>query len=99
MRFDCDWSSDVCSSDLTALSSTGLAQWQAPTGGGIGTVTSIAAGAATSAVQTGTSGLAFSVNPITSTGTIALSTTAVSAGVYGAGGANVGVFTVDTQGR
>ncbi len=66
------------------------------TGSG-GTVTSISAG--TPGAQTGTSGLTFSPNPITGTGTIALSNTGVTAGTYGNSGANVPNITVDAQGR
>ena len=57
-------------------------------GGGSGTVTSITAG----------TGINVSPSPITTTGTVALANTAVTAGVYGNATIN-GVFTVDAQGR
>ena len=57
-------------------------------GGGSGTVTSIAAG----------TGINVSPSPITTTGTVALANTAVTAGTYGNATIN-GVFTVDAQGR
>jgi len=57
-------------------------------GGGTGTVTSIAAG----------TGINVSPSPITTTGTVALANTAVTAGTYGNATIN-GVFTVDAQGR
>lgn len=62
-----------------------------------GTVTSISAGIP--GAQTGTSGLTFSTNPITSTGSIALSNTGVTAGSYGNSGGNIPNITVDAQGR
>jgi len=62
-----------------------------------GTVTSISAG--TPGTNTAGSGLTFSSNPITSTGSIALSNTGVTAGTYGNSGANVPNITVDAQGR
>ena len=55
-------------------------------GGGSGTVTSVATG-------TGLTG-----GPITTTGTVSLANTAVTAGTYGNATIN-GVFTVDAQGR
>ena len=66
------------------------------TGSG-GTVTSIGAG--TSGTETGTSGLTFSSNPITGSGTIALANSGVTAGTYGNTGANIPYFTVDARGR
>ena len=57
-------------------------------GGGSGTVTSITAG----------TGINVSPSPITTTGTVALANTAVTAGTYGNATIN-GVFTVDAQGR
>lgn len=57
-------------------------------GGGSGTVTSIAAG----------TGINVSPSPITTTGTVALANTAVTAGTYG-NATQVGTFTVDAQGR
>jgi hypothetical protein len=57
-------------------------------GGGSGTVTSVAAG----------TGLTATPNPIVSTGTIALADTLVAPGTYGSA-TEVGVFTVDQQGR
>jgi len=57
-------------------------------GGSNGTVTSIAAG----------TGINVSPSPITTTGTVALANTAVTAGTYGNATIN-GVFTVDAQGR
>lgn len=63
---------------------TGTLTWSPA--GGIGTVTSVATG-------TGLTG-----GPITTTGTIALSNTAVTTGTYGTS-TSVGQFTVDQQGR
>ena len=57
-------------------------------GGSNGTITSIAAG----------TGINVSPSPITTTGTVSLANTAVTAGTYGNATIN-GVFTVDAQGR
>jgi hypothetical protein len=57
-----------------------------------GTVTSIGPG--TPGAATGSSGLTFSANPITSSGTLALSNTGVTAGTY-----TRATVTVDAQGR
>ena len=64
------------------------------TGGGI---TSIGPG--TSGTETSGSGLTFSANPITTTGTIALSNSGVTAGTYGNSGGNIPNITVDARGR
>jgi len=63
---------------------TGIATWQAVSGSG--TVTNVAAG-------TGLTG-----GPITSTGTLSLANTAVTAGSYGSA-STIPTFTVDAQGR
>lgn len=73
-------------------------QWiRLATGSLSGGITSLSAG--TSGAETGTSGLTFSVNPITSAGSIALANSGVTAGTYGQTGANVAYFTVDARGR
>ena len=64
------------------------------TGGGI---TSIGPG--TSGTETSGSGLTFSANPITTTGTIALANSGVTAGTYGNSGGNIPNITVDARGR
>jgi hypothetical protein len=67
------------------------------TGSSSGTVTSIGPGA--SGAETSSSGLTFSVNPITTSGTMALSNSGVTAGTYGNAGANIPNITVDARGR
>ena len=72
-------------------------QWvKFATGTGAG-ITSIGPG--TSGTETSGSGLTFSANPITTTGTIALSNSGVTAGTYGNSGGNVPNITVDARGR
>jgi len=72
-------------------------QWvKFATGTGAG-ITSIGPG--TSGTETSGSGLTFSANPITTTGTIALSNSGVTAGTYGSSGANIPNITVDARGR
>jgi hypothetical protein len=72
-------------------------QWvKFATGTGAG-ITSIGSG--TSGTETSGSGLTFSANPITTTGTIALSNSGVAAGTYGNSGANIPNITVDARGR
>jgi len=72
-------------------------QWvKFATGTGAG-ITSIGPG--TSGSETSGSGLTFSANPITTTGTIALSNSGVTAGTYGSSGANIPNITVDARGR
>ncbi|MBI2900570.1 MAG: hypothetical protein HYY17_10315 [Planctomycetes bacterium] len=65
-------------------------------GAGGGTVTSIDSG--TPGANTDGSGLTFSADPITTTGSIALSNTAVTPGGYGSA-SSVATLTVDQQGR
>ncbi|MFY9353271.1 MAG: tail fiber domain-containing protein [Bacteroidales bacterium] len=60
-------------------------------------ITSIGPG--TSSTETGSSGLTFNPNPITTTGTIALANSGVTAGTYGNSGANIPNITVDARGR
>ncbi len=72
-------------------------QWvRFATGTGAG-ITSIGPG--TSGTETSGSGLTFSANPITTTGTIALSNSGVAAGTYGNSGGNIPNITVDARGR
>jgi len=72
-------------------------QWvKFATGTGAG-ITSIGPGS--SGAETSGSGLTFSANPITNTGTIALSNSGVTAGSYGNTGGNVPSITVDARGR
>ena len=75
----------------------GTLVWADDAVSGTGGISSIGAG--TSGTESGTSGLTFSANPITSSGTIALSNTGVTAGTYGNTGANIPNITVDARGR
>jgi hypothetical protein len=72
-------------------------QWVKFATGTIAAITSIGPG--TSGTETSGSGLTFSANPITTTGTIALSNSGVAAGTYGNSGANIPNITVDSRGR
>ncbi|HOF08166.1 MAG TPA: tail fiber domain-containing protein, partial [Bacteroidales bacterium] len=72
-------------------------QWVKFATGTIAAITSIGPG--TSGTETSGSGLTFSANPITTTGTIALSNSGVTAGTYGSSGANIPNITVDARGR
>jgi len=72
-------------------------QWVKFATGTIAAITSIGPG--TSGTETSSSGLTFSPNPITTTGTIALANSGVTAGTYGSSGANIPNITVDARGR
>lgn len=68
-------SADGSAGQVLSTNGAGTLSWTAG-GGGSGTVTSVSAG--TPGAQTGTSGLTFSVNPITTTGSISIATAGVS---------------------
>ncbi|MGI6591775.1 MAG: tail fiber domain-containing protein [Bacteroidales bacterium] len=72
-------------------------QWVKFATGSVAGITSIGPG--TSGTETSGSGLTFSANPITTTGTIALSNSGVTAGTYGNTGGNIPSITVDARGR